>query len=88
LRFTSHKWTVHHEQWIYVRGDRALDIVVLSWGQDVVTLHGRASAGGDGEEGSLDKEAIPKHAVVGQRELQQWDRILVVRLDAVSLCTG
>ena len=50
--FTSHKWTVHYEQWIYIRGDRALDIAVHSW---ALPLHGRTSAGRDGEEGSLDR---------------------------------
>ena len=69
VMFYISRWTVHHEQWIYVRGDRALDIIVLSWGQDAFTLHGRTSTGGGGEERSLDKEATPRHAVVGQREL-------------------
>jgi hypothetical protein len=50
---------------------------------DKMHLPSRTGAhGGDGKERSLDKEAIPRHTVEGQRELQQRDHILVVRIDA------
>ena len=81
--FTPHKWTVHHEQWIHIRGDRALDIVVHSW---ALPLHGRTSTGRDGEEGSLDKEANPDSPTRATAAGSHSGR--AYRCLPPSLCTG
>ena len=46
--------TVHREQWICVRGDRTLDLVLLSRRRLALTLDGRTGAGRKGPQRGLD----------------------------------